>query len=347
MRIVLPILFILTLGLSSCVSISTPTSVNTTPLIITSTLPATSTSYASPTSLTPATVPVTAAPGVTSAPCRDSAVLLADVTIPDGTNVPAGSKFTKTWQFENNGTCNWSNYTINYASGDRMSAPDSAPVPSTNARTNVNISVDLVAPASDGDYTGFFELRNANGQPLPIGTEKNFWVKITVGALTTPTPAPTAAVTPPPGAVTGTPVSQNGGANCKYIASASSINEIATLINKARADAGLTTLTIDTQLTSAAQGHSTDMACTGPIVHTGSDGSSPATRVNAAGYTGTFREEIIYAGGYPQDAYNWWMNDQVHHDAILDPKNTEMGVGYAYVSTSTYGGYFTVDFGSR
>jgi uncharacterized protein YkwD len=37
----------------------------------------------------------------------------------------------------------------------------------------------------------------------------------------------------------------------------------------------------------------------------------------------------------------------VHHDAILDPRNTEMGVGYAYVSNSTYGGYFTVDFGSR
>ena len=73
----------------------------------------------------------------------------------------------------------------------------------------------------------------------------------------------------------------------------------------------------------------------------------PQLIVNAAAYTGTFREEIIYAGGYPQDAYNWWMNDPVHHDAILDPKNTEMGVGYAYVSTSTYGGYFTVDFGSR
>ena len=89
------------------------------------------------------------------------------------------------------------------------------------------------------------------------------------------------------------------------------------------------------------------MACSSLLSHTGSDGSTPANRVTAAGYSGAFRQEIIYAGGYPQDAYNWWMNDKIHHDAIMDPSATEMGVGYAYVSASTYGGYFTVDFCSR
>ncbi len=38
----------------------------------------------------------------------------------------------------------------------------------------------------------------------------------------------------------------------------------------------------------------------------------------------------------------WWMNDQIHRDAILNPKSTEMGVGYAYFSMD----YIAVDFGS-
>jgi uncharacterized protein YkwD len=40
------------------------------------------------------------------------------------------------------------------------------------------------------------------------------------------------------------------------------------------------------------------------------------------------------------------MNDKLHRDAILSTKATEMGVGYAYLSTSSYGGYYTVDFAS-
>jgi uncharacterized protein YkwD len=38
----------------------------------------------------------------------------------------------------------------------------------------------------------------------------------------------------------------------------------------------------------------------------------------------------------------WWMNDQIHRDAILSTKSTEMGVGYAYFSMD----YIVVDLGS-
>ena len=350
MRASISTLFILTLSLASCISISTPVPVNTTPLFNTATLPATSTSHASPTPITSATVASSTLSATTSAACKDSAVLLQDVTIADGTNVPSGSKFTKTWQFRNTGTCAWSNYTIAFVSGDRMSAPDSAPVPDTASRSNVNISVDLVAPAADGAYTGNFELRNANGQPLSIGIEKTFWVKITVGTVIAPTASPLATISPGANSTpsASAPVSKaNGSASCKYVASGSYTGDIADLINKARSLAGLSSLTIDSQLTTAAQGHSIDMACFSLLSHTGSDASTPADRTTAAGYSGAFRQEIIYAGGYPQDAYNWWKNDPPHLDAILDSSATEMGVGYAYVSASTYGGYFTVDFGSR
>jgi uncharacterized protein YkwD len=105
-------------------------------------------------------------------------------------------------------------------------------------------------------------------------------------------------------------------------------------------------LTVNAQLAAAAQDHSIDMACFGNLSHTGSDGSSPGERVASAGYSG-FVEEVIYASGYPQTAFDWWMNDQIHRDAILNPSAGSMGVGYAYVSTSLYGGYYTVDFGNN
>jgi len=339
MRKIFPIIFTTAFLLSGCITISNANATPTAPLFVTSTLPPTNTPSAS---LTPP--PSTSAPtlAVTAqANCKDKAILVQDVTIADGTNVPRGSKFTKTWKLQNTGTCPWTNYTIAFVSGDRMSSPDSVPVPQTLAGKPVDVSVDLVAPMTDGSYTGFFELHNSSGQPLAIGIEKTFWVKIVVGAVTP---------TVPPGTLIsgGTPAAApTGPLSCKYVGSPSYPSEIANLINSARTKAGLSVLTIDSQLAAAAQGHSNDMACFGLLSHTGSNGSTPYQRVSASGYTGNFRQEIIYAGGGSQAAFDWWMNDQVHHDAILDPTATEMGVGYAYVADSAYGGYFTVEFGSR
>src|SRR5512142_1151349 len=179
MRPLLLILCALVLGTASCVSIGLPQPVDATPQFVTATLPPTKTPYVKPTGTPTAATPST--PIATAPPnCKDAAVLLQDVTIADGTNVPYGSKFTKTWQFRNSGACPWHGYSIAFVSGDRMGAPDTAPVGDTAAKSTVNISVDLVAPTTDGIYTGIFELRNAEGKSLAIGIEKTFWVKITV-----------------------------------------------------------------------------------------------------------------------------------------------------------------------
>ena len=81
-------------------------------------------------------------------------------------------------------------------------------------------------------------------------------------------------------------------------------------------------------------------------VTAGSDGSSVHERVVAAGYNPSRSSEIIYGSGYPQTAFDWWMNDQIHRNEILNPGVTEMGVGYAYVADTAHGGYYTVDFAS-
>jgi uncharacterized protein YkwD len=252
-----------------------------------------------------------------------------------------GQKFTKTWRFMNNGKCNWNGYTIAFFAGDRMSTPDSAPIPATESGKTVDVSIELTAPSTDGAYTGYYVLKNDKGETLPIGIEQTFWLKIIIGNAS---PAPVATLPS-----SGTPITSatvKGPASCNYSTSSSYVNEIANLINNARAQKGLAALTVNAQLAVAAQGHSIDMVCHNLLSHTGSDGSSVHERVTAAGYAPSYSSEIIYGSGFPQTAFDWWMNDQVHRDEILNARVTEMGIGYAYSAGSSYGSYFTVDFAS-
>jgi uncharacterized protein YkwD len=350
------LILLMSLSLGSCIKLSQETPTSEPALFVTSTLAPTKPGLSLPTNVpltstpdgstttTPGTPDGTA--GTTSAggSCQDSAILLEDVTVPDNAVMPRGGKFTKTWRFMNSGKCNWSGYTIAFVAGDRMETPDSALIPPTEAGKTVDVSIELTAPSLDGSYTGYYELKNANGETLSIGTESTFWVKILIGNVTS-APASTLAITFTP--ISGTPVIRvTGPASCNYSTSSSYQNEIANLINNARAQAGLSALTVSPQLTAAAQGHSIDMACHGLISHTGSDGSSPSQRIAAAGYSASLASEIIYGSGYPQTAFDWWMSDQIHRNEILNPNVTDMGVGYAYKADTSSGGYYTVNFAS-
>ncbi len=327
--------------LTSCVTVSEEATPDAPPLFVTSTLPPTRQGLTLPTAV-PATAsptldPLTPSPTATSAAsCRDGAILVEDVTIPDNTSVPRGQKFTKTWKFQNMGRCKWTDYTIAFLSGDRMNSPDTAPVPETEARATVDVSVDLVAPPNDGAFTGIFELRNAAGDVVPIGTEKSFWVKVIVGKGASPTSSVGGVVaTPKP-----VDISQ-----CNYSENAGYARQLVDLINQVRADAQLPALIVNAQLSAAAQKHSLDMACGNFLSHTGSDGSWIGDRLKAAGYN-TYSYQEIIAIGTPQDAMNQWRNDQPHWDILLNPLAKDVGVGYVYSPDSSYGGYFTVDFAS-
>ena len=254
--------------------------------------------------------------------CRDAATFVEDVTIPDNTNLSQGEKFTKTWKLQNTGTCDWTGYTAAFKSGERMNAPDSVPVADTASDATVEISVDLTAPAADGQFISIFELRNAQGVVVPIGIENTFWVKIVVGET----------------------VAQVGTENCYYTTNADYVQQLIDLINQARADVGRAALTVNPQLTAAAQGHSLDMACNDFLEHSGSDGTWTGDRIERAGYTSTYYLEVI-AIGLPADAMNQWKITPLDWDVIINSRVTEIGVGYVFVRTSSYGGYWTVNMG--
>jgi len=334
-RIWICVLFLLTL--TSCVKVSSEaidTATPRPPLFVTSTLPPTKQALVVPTRVPPTTTPEASTSGtaVATSPsnCRDSAILVEDVTYPDNAIVNAGEKFTKTWQLQNVGNCTWTDYTVAFVDGDRMGSPDSVPVPETQKGKPVDVSVELIAPSVDGTYRGNFELRNADNEPVLIGTESIFWVQIVVGA---------------DGALnsSGTPVVSQAG-NCTYTTNDGYVQTLIQLINAARADVGRAALTVNQQLMNAAQGHSLDMACNDFLEHSGSDGTWVGDRFVNAGYSGSYRLEVI-AIGLPQDAMNQWKNDPDHWDAIINSRVKEIGVGYVYNKFSSYGGYWTVNMG--
>ncbi|MDP1544979.1 MAG: NBR1-Ig-like domain-containing protein [Anaerolineales bacterium] len=321
--------------LSACISVQVDDAATPTPAgFVTAALAPTKAGYVPPTQTPSPAVTLTPTLAVTIPPnCTNTAALVRDVTIQDGTVVNAGETFTKTWEFINTGTCPWIGYVLKYAAGDQMSAPLSEPIPATLPKDRVEVSVQLTAPTANGSYTGYFTLNDPNGKDVTIGIEKTFWVKITVGSGASPTTG------------SGSTPATSGG-TCAYSQDAGYVNQVAALINAERAKAGMSALTINSLLANAAQSHAADMACNSMISHTGSNGSTIRSRVAAAGYSPSYVEEIIYGGGGPQAAMTWWMNDQIHRDAILNSRSSEMGVGYAYFSNGSYGDYIVVVFGS-
>jgi len=265
-----------------------------------------------------------------SAKCTNAAVLLRDVTIQDDSHVNAGEKFTKTWEFQNTGTCEWFDTTIKFAAGDQMNAPLSAFLADTPPSGKVQVSVELTAPIADGKYAGYFGLFNSNGEVIPIGTQNTFWVKFIVGGDAI-IPATLGANLPPSG-------------NCIHSQNTNYVSEILSLINAERANAGLQTLTANTQIAAFAQSHAEDMAFNNFLSHDGSDGSFGERMAHYnTGNSGYPIFGEILAIGTPQNVIDQWRQDE-HWNYVLG-SFTQIGVGYAYNSCSNFGGYITVDFG--
>ena len=142
-----------------------------------------------------ATASLTPALSPTSTPIPCNAVsFVQDVTIPDGTSIVTGAAFTKTWRLRNTGSCAWNtSYSLVFDRGDKMSGPDAQPLPGSVAPgTTTDVSVSLTAPASGGNYRGYWLLRDGAGILFGLSTG-SFWVDIKAVA-----PSPTVTSTLPP-----------------------------------------------------------------------------------------------------------------------------------------------------
>jgi hypothetical protein len=135
-------------------------------------------------------------PAATNTPICDLAQFIKDVSIPDGTEFEPNATFTKTWQLKNIGACTWSGYSLVFDAGDAMGGPASTPIGSVAPNQEVNLSVNLKAPSSDGSYRGYWRIKNSAGVLIPVSNgyqNTSFFVDIKVKS-----PIPTATNTVAP-----------------------------------------------------------------------------------------------------------------------------------------------------
>ncbi|PWB77852.1 MAG: hypothetical protein C3F07_00635 [Anaerolineales bacterium] len=109
---------------------------------------------------TPTTNPSTLANGC------NNLLLLRDETIPAGTEMKPGEKFTKTWKVANNGTCDWLlQYRIVFVGGEAMGGEDPGGRLGKVIEPGkwTQISIVLTAPSKGGSYTGYWRLATGSG----------------------------------------------------------------------------------------------------------------------------------------------------------------------------------------
>ncbi len=272
--------------------------------------------------------------------CTNSAVFVADVTIPDNSEIPLGTAFTKTWRVKNTGTCIWGpDYTLSHYSGDRMLAQPSVPLDVTFPDQTLDISIELRALGAAGTQQGYFVIKNPAGLIMKIDNDSRLWVVINV-------PSAVAQST------VGIPVTGGEGnfatVTCAFSTDAVKIAEAVNAINAYRAQNGLPAYTFNDQLSKAATAHANDMACNKLFGHNGSNGSTPTTRVAGSGYIAASVTENVY-GNYPplsgKEVVDWWKNDKTdlrHNQNLLSTTYTEIGLGYSFFDNF---GFYVLVFG--
>ncbi|WP_405542874.1 sigma-70 family RNA polymerase sigma factor [Streptomyces goshikiensis] len=195
-----------------------------------------------------------------------------------------------------------------------LSAPDAvlpsgSPSPSASASASASPSPSASASASASPSPS---ASTASASPSPTRT------KSTPPKPSAPAPAPA-----PPGVA----------------------GQVIALVNKERAAAGCGPLTENSQLRSAAQGQSDDMAARNFFDHTNPDGADPGKRVTAAGYRwSTYGENIARGQQNADSVMDSWMKSPGHRANILNCAFKEIGVG---IHQGAGGPWWTQNFGAK
>jgi hypothetical protein len=99
----------------------------------------------------------------------NNAELVAE-TIPDGTIIHPAKRFTKTWQFQNTGTCTWDEgYSFQYKSGEQMQGENvyitkkSSSTDFTAPGHSQSFNIDMWAPGTAGEYKGYWQMKDDAG----------------------------------------------------------------------------------------------------------------------------------------------------------------------------------------
>ena len=114
--------------------------------------------------------------------CNNSS-FVSDVTIPDGTVLPAGQNFDKVWSVKNTGSCTWDDgYALVYIGGSNPNLdPYNFELKNSDdfvaGGATADLGLTLTTPCTPGDYEGTWRMRDDRG--YYFGTYLTVIVKVT------------------------------------------------------------------------------------------------------------------------------------------------------------------------
>jgi len=116
------------------------------------------------------------------------------------------------------------------------------------------------------------------------------------------------------------------------------VDEVLLLVNEARTEAGVPTLTLDPALRKAAQVRAAE--CVGTFSHTRPNGTSYKTAITEAGVESGYTGENVATGHTSaQQVVSRWLRSDGHRKNILNANYTRIGIGLEKNSGNRYGGY--------
>ncbi|MCX5588314.1 CAP domain-containing protein [Streptomyces erythrochromogenes] len=217
------------------------------------------------------------------------------------------------------------------SSGTATPTPDAAP-PTTDAPTTTSASASATPDAS----------ASASATPTDPATAESSTPAKSESSPSAKPPRKPATTTGGGSGSTGGSGGSTGGGGGTVNGDAESA--VLALVNKERAAAGCGALTSNPKLSAAARGYSDTMARAGVMSHTGPDGSTMTSRVEAAGYKWSNLGENIARGQADADAVmKAWMNSSGHRANILNCAFKEIGIG---VHKGDGGPWWTQNFGA-
>ncbi len=99
--------------------------------------------------------------------CEDNLRYLADLTVPDGSVVPAGTQVDKRWQVENNGTCNWDKrYRLRFIAGVDLGLPSEQALYPARSGAQFTLRIVFTAPTEAGPYRSAWQAFSPAGEPF-------------------------------------------------------------------------------------------------------------------------------------------------------------------------------------
>jgi len=91
---------------------------------------------------------------------------VADVTVPDNSELPADTPVTKTWRLRNAGVNTWpadSQLIFVSKRGDNLNGPERVLVGAVEPQREVDVSVTFITPSEPGRYIGYYRMATSDG----------------------------------------------------------------------------------------------------------------------------------------------------------------------------------------